>query len=482
MKIILKSCLVFLLYSLSFEEIAGQNDTLVMADYDCCLGYHDNYTTGNENYDYAIQNAAFTIPGYAGGLNVNRALIHFDLSFIPEGSEIVSARINLFALGPVGPLPGHTGANNNSFLRRVLDPWAADEVTWNHQPSSTDQNQVELPPSQGLMDDYLDVDVTGLVQDMFYGNNYGFLLRLCQEVPYNALVFASLESGDSTNFPSLEVSYLPPCVNIIARKDAVIGFDDFSNLEDQNMGDVPHNSAFTLTGQDGGLYKNRALFQFDLGDIPEGSIIQSARLNLFATSLSFLPGHIGPGNECLLQRVTEEWFEDSVTWNNQPGSSSLHQVVLPSSDTPDQNYINIDVTELVCDMIDLGNFGFILKLEDENPSHALLFCSSDHQDESKYPQLEICYSLALGLEKPIDNEMFILFPNPARKFANIKLINADPGNYSICEIFNSQGKLIYSQTITHQSFKIYTENYNMGLYYVRVISGSIHQTKKLVIN
>jgi len=157
-------------------------------------------------------------------------------------------------------------------------------------------------------------------------------------------------------------------------------------------------------------------------------------------------------------------------------------VILGSSETPDQDYTNIDVTDLVSDMIEQGNFGFIIKLEDESPSHALLFCSSDHQDESKYPQLEICYSLALGFEKPTDSEMLMLFPNPARTYVNIKLLNTNPGNYSICEIFNAQGKLIYSQTITHQSFKIYTENYNMGLYYVRVISGSVLQTKKLVIN
>jgi len=87
------------------------------------------------NLENAIQNAAFTIPGYAGILNVNRALIHVDLTIIPEGSEIVSARINLFALGPVGPLQGHTGANNNSFLRRVVDPWDADDATWSNQPA-----------------------------------------------------------------------------------------------------------------------------------------------------------------------------------------------------------------------------------------------------------------------------------------------------------------------------------------------------------
>jgi hypothetical protein len=84
---------------------------------------------------------------------------------------------------------GHWGTNNSSLLQRITENWEENIVTWNTQPASTTQHQVILPQSTNYMQDYLDIDVTLLTQDMQKDNNYGFLLRLANEVPSNGLMF-----------------------------------------------------------------------------------------------------------------------------------------------------------------------------------------------------------------------------------------------------------------------------------------------------
>ena len=71
----------------------AQTSVTLIASKDAAIGYHDGTNTANNNYGNAIQNAAYAIPSVAqsGGLNVNRALIDFNLSTIPVGATILSA-------------------------------------------------------------------------------------------------------------------------------------------------------------------------------------------------------------------------------------------------------------------------------------------------------------------------------------------------------------------------------------------------------
>lgn len=57
------------------------------------------------------------------------------------------------------------------------------------------------------------------------------------------------------------------------------------------------------------------LFKFDISSIPSGTIIDSATLNIFYYQyLDTNPA----GRELTLYRITSNWNEDSVTWNNRP--------------------------------------------------------------------------------------------------------------------------------------------------------------------
>jgi PKD repeat protein len=99
-------------------------------------------------------------------------------------------------------------------------------------------------------------------------------------------------------------------------------------------------------------------------------------------------------NESYLQLITEEWDEETVTWNNQPSITTEDQVYLPSSTEPEQDYTNIDVTVLVSKMYnEPENYhGFLLRLITEEYYRCLLFASSDYMVNPELrPKLEIVY-------------------------------------------------------------------------------------------
>jgi Secretion system C-terminal sorting domain len=192
------------------SPIISQTTVELIADYDAAIGFHDNFNTANNNYGTASQNAAYTIPGTNGGVNVNRALIHFDLSGLPEGAIITQAQLNLYALGQTGTLNGHSGENNQAIINRIIESWQENTVTWNTQPVTTDINEIYTNPSLNSLQDYTNMDVTSMVQDMWSSDNFGFMLQLVSEIPTEVLLFCSSNHVDSSKHPKLLVEYMEP--------------------------------------------------------------------------------------------------------------------------------------------------------------------------------------------------------------------------------------------------------------------------------
>ncbi len=177
-----------------------------------------------------------------------------------------------------------------------------------------------------------------------------------------------------------------------------------------NFGDYPElkANAWTWSGLNG---IQRALLYFDLSSIPADAVIVSAQLSLYAEDSPDTQFHSGD-NDSWLKRITSPWEEFSVTWNTQPSTTSIHQADLPQSSAPYQDYLNINVKNLVKDMINDpgGNFGFMLQLQNESPYRRLTFRSSDQDEPSENPKLVITYS-----DEPIDNGCsfsLILKPGP----------------------------------------------------------------------
>ncbi|MEP7169798.1 MAG: DNRLRE domain-containing protein, partial [Bacteroidota bacterium] len=131
-----------------------------------------------------------------------------------------------------------------------------------------------------------------------------------------------------------------------AGKDARID----SYFPNSNYGTYPEFLAGMWTS--GGVWFTvRTLAQFDLSGIPANSVVNSAVLSLYFNPNNSNFNHVHSGtNISYIQRVTANWQENTVTWNNQPASTTQNQATVPSSSTGSQDYPNIDVTQLVADM------------------------------------------------------------------------------------------------------------------------------------
>lgn len=171
-------------------------------------------------------------------------------------------------------------------------------------------------------------------------------------------------------------------------KDAMV----HSYLEFTNLGQDPSLIAAAWTYQ-GNFGIIRTLISFDLSSISCGSEIESADLSFFYNPYC---GHVGHGgdNWAWIRRITENWNEGSVIWPTQPAVTFMNQVSLPPSITTNQDYIDIDVTNLVQDMIDDPDhsFGFQLRMQTEEIYRSLTFASSDHSNSDWWPEIEIIYS------------------------------------------------------------------------------------------
>jgi|GEM_PF-2506978 len=167
----------------------------------------DLFTSGVDEYMWA---ASWTWNG--GNEGIMRALIEFDLSMIPQNALISNARLSLF--GKKSPPDQHSifetyGTYNNAYLKRITSFWSEEEVTWANQPSTTDLNQVELEPSVYPNQNYMDIDVKLLVQDIVAdpSSGFGFMLQLKEENVYRMMAFSTSDHYDSQQRPKLVISY-----------------------------------------------------------------------------------------------------------------------------------------------------------------------------------------------------------------------------------------------------------------------------------
>jgi hypothetical protein len=190
------------------------------------------------------------------------------------------------------------------------------------------------------------------------------------------------------NLPDLLVNYTET-----VRPDASAGEDAFlsSAAPDNNYGTHPD---FISNKFSGGIV--RSLIRFDFSIIPTTAIVNSVKLSLYAYNSPANGSHFVGRGESYLQTVDSNWDESTVTWNNQPSSSSVNQVTLDNAQTTIQDYLNIDITTTASTMIvnPSENHGYIIRLVDETlSSNKLVFGSSDNQNIDLHPKVVVEYSI-----------------------------------------------------------------------------------------
>jgi hypothetical protein len=180
-------------------------------------------------------------------------------------------------------------------------------------------------------------------------------------------------------------------------RDTRSGYEYFA---DRNYKDYPRLSATAWTHSTSPTYR-RNLMYFNLDTIPKGSQIHSATLYFYSdpavTGSSAWNGnsqHSG-SNAFYLEKITGEWHESTVTWNNQPPTTTSGRIwVGPSNSTTENRQVNL--TAMVQSWIDnpISNSGLKMRLENELYYRSRNYASTHHPDANLHPKLVISYTPA----------------------------------------------------------------------------------------
>lgn len=228
-----------------------------------------------------------------------------------------------------------------------------------------------------------------------------------------------------------------------AEKDAFV----WEVYENGNFGASEEFTIMAWTANSTPILR-RCFIDFNFSAIPSNATINSATLVLFndSTSSSTNGEHsqASGANEIIIQRVVDPWNEMEVTWDNQPGVSNQHEILVPPNTSPHQDY-SIDVTPLIRDIVKYpeSSFGFRLKLLTEEVYRSVIFASSNHIDTSLHPEIKVCWSI--DSTNSIDPEQsqlsFEVYPNPNQGVFNLMLPDNNLAAYQI-SVFNSLGQRI----------------------------------------
>lgn len=183
------------------------------------------------------------------------------------------------------------------------------------------------------------------------------------------------------------------------------GYANANNIHNPDLS----AARWTFGEQGGGQGTFRAYIKFGaLYGLPDSVVIKSAKLSLFGVAVgtaapqgnSSFPGspYTGSGedNKCWLKRVTENWNERTITWNNKPPTTDQNQVEIPASTSQFNNdAVDLDVTKLVQDMLNDNKktAGFCMQLQNESIYRTLNFASSRYSDATKHPKLVVVYTI-----------------------------------------------------------------------------------------
>jgi type IX secretion system substrate protein len=416
-----------------------------------------------------------------------RSLMQFDFSSIPMNATIISAQLSLYGHNSIdntqnsSPLSG----SNASLLQRVTAAWSPNTVTWNNQPATTTTNQVPLAESISSTENYLNIDIKNMVVDMINNGNYGFMFRLDTESYYRCLLFATMANSDTATFPTLVINYSvgnTTCTTIYPSQEGMVDSANASN----NYPNYPDFLANAWTNG-GNPLTERSLMQFDLSFIPNNATLDSALLSLYGHSSIDNTQNSSPlsgSNASILERVTAAWNPNTVTWNNQPATTTTNSVGLAQSTSSTENYLNIDLKPMVTDMITYGNNGFLMRLDNEVYYTCLLFATTANTDSTVFPRMKVCYTNNTGIN-PISSNTnnIIIYPNPSNGIYSIIYSNKT-NQKSTLEVINVLGQIVYSKMLAGNGSNI-SETINLsdqanGIYLITINNGTEVITKKVV--
>lgn len=252
--------------------------------------------------------------------------------------------------------------------------------------------------------------------------------------------------------------------------------------------------AWTKNGNNSNV---RSLIQFDLSGIPANAFINSATLSLYFNPTSEEGKHycFPHSNSSYLERITSNWNETTVTWNNQPTTTSQNRVSLGGTTSSTQSFTNINVKQLIIDSRNnpATSFGFMLRLQQEHKFKKLIFASSDNTTEAIRPKLTITYTVPAPINgghpmARLDGGQTItslnIFPNPVSEIATIQLPDEAGNGVAKVEVFNILGKLcngMETNVNADRIVKFDVSDLQQGVYVVKVFCNEKVYAQRIVV-
>lgn len=272
-------------------------------------------------------------------------------------------------------------------------------------------------------------------------------------------------------------------VTFTPSKDVSLGYHDNYQTANTNYNNAYQLAGYVIDGTMGGLNKNRALVAFDLSSIPTGSTIDNATISFFSfnnyTVAPLTNGQQG-NNSCYLQRVTEDWDQNVVTWNTQPNSISTDELILPQSTAAVQDYLDMDVTATVQYFVNNPNqnFGYKFGLIDETLGNNLSFHSSESTDPAKKPLLKVTYRPSTAAVINLEDPTLIISPNPVKDILSLTFSNSF--NIEKIKIVDMNGKVVKDIETSLKLDKINVSELSTGVYNICYESNNKMTTIKFI--
>lgn len=335
----------------------------------------------------------------------NRTLVSFDLSGIPADCMVESATLRLYA--------SSSASGRTLRALRITGSWTESGVTWTNQPS-TDSTAATSSSGSG----WREWNVTSHVQAMYSGSNYGFLIRDANEggsrrqqqfhsreagatMPQLVIVLASqaaptatqtpapptqtptatppaLASATSTPGPISPTATSSATAHVACTTTSVTLSPSADAWVDQGSSSSNKGSDSILKVMSKSNNNLRSLLHFELPDVPQSCVVQSATLRLYAAS--------SKGKRTLeALQVNDAWTETDVTWNSQPSTTGTAATTSSGSGWREWN-----VAAIVQAMYSSGiNHGFLIRDGTENKDAEQQFHSREKGES--IPQLIITF-------------------------------------------------------------------------------------------
>jgi len=251
-------------------------------------------------------------------------------------------------------------------------------------------------------------------------------------------------------------------INVIRREPSfnLSGKVYNNRLREVSPEDVFSNKSFIDVGGMGGVGRYRDLIWFNVSEYTNDTEISNATLSLFW----YYPSSSRPNDTIIEVYRAVSWNPDYVSWNKKnkgitwnnsggdwydrngisQGSTPYATLTLKASSLPNNNYCELNVTDLVREYISgkYSNTGFLIKARNESDNY-IAFYSADCGNVSQVPRLNITKSIIANttITGAKDNRLREISPEDV--FSNKSFIDvgglSNVGRYRDTISFNLSG-------------------------------------------